>query len=54
MEKFDKMEEFANLSISDDGVARKVVVACDFGTTFSGLAWAQTSKVGNSAHLVFR
>ncbi|KAI9856327.1 MAG: hypothetical protein M1813_009163 [Trichoglossum hirsutum] len=34
--------DFSNLEIAD--VARKILIACDFGTTYSGLAWAQTSK----------
>lgn len=28
-----------------DGKGRKIVVAVDYGTTYSGLAWAQTARV---------
>jgi len=34
------MNDFANLSLSD----RKIIVGVDFGTTFSGLAWAETRR----------
>ena len=44
-------QDLGNLEISD--VARKILIACDFGTTYSGLAWAQTSKVCNSCHVLF-
>jgi molecular chaperone DnaK (HSP70) len=30
------------MDISD---VRKIIIAVDFGTTFSGVAWAQTSHV---------
>lgn len=33
-----------NLSLND----RKIVVGIDFGTTFSGVAWAETRRVGVS------
>lgn len=34
------------LKIEDDGMAdRKILIAVDFGTTFSGVAWAQTRRV---------
>jgi hypothetical protein len=29
------------------GQRRCIVVAVDFGTTFSGVAWAQTARVSN-------
>lgn len=29
----------------DDGTDRKILMAVDFGTTYSGLAWSQTRKV---------
>jgi hypothetical protein len=32
---------FSNLSLSD----RKIIVGIDFGTTYSGLAWAETRRV---------
>lgn len=38
---------------SDDGGAdRKILMAVDFGTTFSGLAWSQTRKVGTRIFLL--
>jgi molecular chaperone DnaK (HSP70) len=38
------MDSFAGLSLSD----RKLIVGIDFGTTFSGVAWAETRRVGAS------
>lgn len=36
----------SGLKIEDDGTAdRKILIAVDFGTTFSGVAWAQTRRV---------
>ena len=35
-----EMNDFANLSLSD----RKIIVGVDFGTTYSGLAWAETRR----------
>lgn len=32
----------------DDAVDRKLLIAVDFGTTFSGVAWAQTRRVRHS------
>ena len=32
--------DFEKLSI----VARKIIVAIDFGTTYSGVAWAETQR----------
>ena len=29
----------------DEGKSRRIIVAVDFGTTYSGLAWAQTARV---------
>jgi molecular chaperone DnaK (HSP70) len=37
-------EAMSNLTIGD----RKLVVGIDFGTTFSGVAWAETRRVSNS------
>jgi molecular chaperone DnaK (HSP70) len=37
------MEAMSNLTIND----RKLVVGIDFGTTFSGVAWAETRRVSN-------
>lgn len=35
----------SGLKIEDDGTAdRKILIAVDFGTTFSGVAWAQTRR----------
>ena len=34
-----------NLKIEDGGSDRKILIAVDFGTTFSGVAWAQTRRV---------
>jgi molecular chaperone DnaK (HSP70) len=38
------MDSMVNLSLND----RKIVVGIDFGTTFSGVAWAETRRVGAS------
>ena len=36
----------SELKVEDDGTAdRKILIAVDFGTTFSGVAWAQTRRV---------
>ena len=36
----------SDMRIEDDGTAdRKILIAVDFGTTFSGVAWAQTRRV---------
>lgn len=36
----------ATLEVGDDATAdRKILIAVDFGTTFSGVAWAQTRRV---------
>lgn len=32
------------MSAMDEQSSRKIVMAVDFGTSFSGLAWAQTRK----------
>lgn len=34
----------SGLTVSED-VDRKILIAVDFGTTFSGVAWAQTRRV---------
>ena len=40
----------SNIKIEDDGTAdRKILIALAFGTTFSGVAWAQTRRVRISA-----
>jgi molecular chaperone DnaK (HSP70) len=38
------MEAMSNLTMND----RRLVVGIDFGTTFSGVAWAETRRVSNS------
>jgi hypothetical protein len=38
------MNSMVDLSLND----RKIVVAIDFGTTFSGIAWAETRRVGSN------
>ena len=36
----------AELKLTEDpGADRKILIAVDFGTTFSGVAWAQTRRV---------
>ena len=36
----------STLEVRDDATAdRKILIAVDFGTTFSGVAWAQTRRV---------
>jgi molecular chaperone DnaK (HSP70) len=42
------MEAMSNLTLND----RKLVVGIDFGTTFSGVAWAETRRVSNSENKV--
>ena len=32
-------------SPSMDGIESKILVSVDFGTTFSGVGWAQTARV---------
>jgi molecular chaperone DnaK (HSP70) len=39
------MESFAGLSVDE----RKLVVGIDLGATFSGLAWAETRRVGDES-----
>ena len=39
------MDSFAGLSVDE----RKLVVGIDFGTTFSGLAWAETRRVSDES-----
>ena len=39
-------QSFNDLKVEDDGTSdRKLLIAVDFGTTFSGVAWAQTRRV---------
>lgn len=40
--------DVGNLKVVDDG--RKIIVGVDFGTTFSGLAWAETRRVSRINH----
>jgi hypothetical protein len=38
--------DLSSLQVQDDSTAdRKLLIAVDFGTTFSGVAWAQTRRV---------
>ena len=38
--------EFADLGLAEETSSdRKILIAVDFGTTFSGVAWAQTRRV---------
>ena len=39
--------DLSNLTVeeADDSSDRKLLIAVDFGTTFSGVAWAQTRRV---------
>ena len=43
--------DMSNLTVSEDVNSdsdRKILIAVDFGTTFSGVAWAQTRRVSSS------
>lgn len=35
----------AGMTVEDPTADRKILIAVDFGTTFSGVAWAQTRRV---------
>lgn len=37
--------EVAKLAVDESSADRKLLIAVDFGTTFSGVAWAQTRRV---------
>lgn len=38
--------DLSSMSIEDENESdRKLLIAVDFGTTFSGVAWAQTRRV---------
>ena len=37
----------ADMTMEDPTADRKILIAVDFGTTFSGVAWAQTRRVWN-------
>lgn len=40
--------DLSSLQVEDESTAdRKLLIAVDFGTTFSGVAWAQTRRVSN-------
>ena len=41
----------SGLAIEDPTADRKILIAVDFGTTFSGVAWAQTRRVCTSLQL---
>lgn len=32
---------------------RRIVVSIDFGTTYSGIAWSETSRVSNLKNIFF-
>ena len=43
---YDALDQATSDMKIDDGTAdRKILIAVDFGTTFSGVAWAQTRRV---------
>ena len=37
--------EVAKLAVDESAADRKLLIAVDFGTTYSGVAWAQTRRV---------
>lgn len=37
----------AKLGVDDNAADRKLLIAVDFGTTYSGVAWAQTRRVSD-------
>ena len=38
--------DLSSMTVEDDNESdRKLLIAVDFGTTFSGVAWAQTRRV---------
>ena len=40
------MSSLSDLKLAEDAASdRKILIAIDFGTTFSGVAWAQTRRV---------
>ena len=40
--------DLSSLQVEEDSTAdRKLLIAVDFGTTFSGVAWAQTRRVSH-------
>lgn len=44
----------SDMKIEDDATSdRKILIAVDFGTTFSGVAWAQTRRVRVSSEELF-
>ena len=38
-------QSVSGMTIEDPTADRKILIAVDFGTTFSGVAWAQTRRV---------
>lgn len=60
MEKYSAALSDLNLDEPDDSSDRKLLIAVDFGTTYSGVAWAQTRRVRQAlmtnvyAHLLTR
>ena len=41
----DLEQSTSGMTIEDPTADRKILIAVDFGTTFSGVAWAQTRRV---------
>lgn len=37
--------DVAKLAVDESAADRKLLIAVDFGTTYSGVAWAQTRRV---------
>ena len=46
MEKTAAELSSLTLEDADESSDRKILIAVDFGTTYSGVAWAQTRRVG--------
>jgi len=48
MEKSTAALSELKLDEADDSSDRKLLIAVDFGTTYSGVAWAQTRRVSQA------
>lgn len=48
MEKSAAALSDLKLDDADDSSDRKLLIAVDFGTTYSGVAWAQTRRVSRA------
>lgn len=44
--------EVAKLAVDESAADRKLLIAVDFGTTYSGVAWAQTRRVCTPAVII--